>query len=926
MEPVTQSDFLDQVGPKGWRYLRYLSRLLDQPLRREGNYPLPNPDDFIGRIAPSLVTRGEAEIFGLSAPRFAYRVLLGKPGKPPSIVNIRRLQRLAENLKRAHVAEDQLPPHPPEGLSPPDRAKLEKEVGDHHLCIADSLLVPPGRLRRTYRILEVECGRAYGEGKIRGTPYLQHFRLSGGMCAQANAYMVLVLLQEHVHSILGIAEIPAVNSSSPGLVELTGMTPGELAAFLNHERIGLRSFVQLVQDRGTLRTGWLTAALRSYLLSDIPVIVLVDSNRLAGVPTMSGIPIYPRNKMKVDARNPRGEHAVLLTGCHRRKADEFLLNDPASFPFLQASVHQLYEARCHREDVPDDKLDESTLGPFRFLPVTPPKVNLPFLDFWPGRTVETSRAKPLSGLRRHLEKLQPVFAPQVHPTLPRYDPSRLPGELRLVELGDATSADLRRRFPHLPREAIRWVLDSLKGGLLSHGWYWIQFLDTPDFGNRFRRSLWFWNAETRRYRDNDGEALAAVLAENTKGWQTVFFHRPADPPPASSVASSGVALVAAGDRASSEIEGHSSGQPALQPALLTSFSTLGVTWYGHRLEPLRRSPRAGVPVEVYMMMEPEVEKWRAHFGDDPQPAGGAAAVDFLANLNTERMGRIARELDRNIRFYGSHIIALASFLPEIGRRPTRSNLGRRALSNVLRFGRILQKEFDHPVRCVELVAGSCIDALWTSRADPQETSEKKQETRYYLERIDPIEAGNRFLDSLTSTFECLLQKDPDFDIPLAVELEPGPYFTVNGWEALEALAELLDRHPLLSPHVGFNLDVSHFRLGNIPDRRLRAVPAIRQRIVHAHLSGSHPRGHLGDIVPLAIDDFGVYEPWLQLLHDLTREARPKGMPRFSGYVSLELEAARDENVVRDGLEQLDWMLKRIPRRRTPPRGPAGGRI
>jgi hypothetical protein len=118
LNEITSQEFRAQVGEEAEKHIRFLRRHL---------YGI----DEVGiraRVAPSITTRGEAEIFGLSSPRFAYRVWLDSI--QTSFVNIRRIKRLRESIHRS-LGEDS------PGL------KLLEADAPPFACIADSLLAVP---------------------------------------------------------------------------------------------------------------------------------------------------------------------------------------------------------------------------------------------------------------------------------------------------------------------------------------------------------------------------------------------------------------------------------------------------------------------------------------------------------------------------------------------------------------------------------------------------------------------------------------------------------------------------------------------------------------------------------------------------------------------------------------------------------------
>jgi len=147
-----------------------------------------------------------------------------------------------------------------------------------------------------------------------------------------------------------------------------------------------------------------------------------------------------------------------------------------------------------------------------------------------------------------------------------------------------------------------------------------------------------------------------------------------------------------------------------------------------------------------------------------------------------------------------------------------------------------------------------------------------------------------------------------YPVRLALELEPGPYFVLPDEAALRQIAGRLKGDRVLHSRVGFNLDIAHWRLAKVP------VPSdsdttLKERVVHAHLSGHHRRAHFGDIPPLDLNAASDFDPWLDLLEGiaLSTQAR-EASPGFSGYVSLEAEAAKNVEIVQQSVRQLVALL------------------
>jgi hypothetical protein len=102
------------------------------------------------RLAPSIVVRGEAELFGLSMPRFACRIYLRS--QKDSFVNIRRLEQLRASLAHHLDENSSTDAHPGGALR-----ELLGKIGNSSNCCADSLLLPPADLIKAgYYILTTD--------------------------------------------------------------------------------------------------------------------------------------------------------------------------------------------------------------------------------------------------------------------------------------------------------------------------------------------------------------------------------------------------------------------------------------------------------------------------------------------------------------------------------------------------------------------------------------------------------------------------------------------------------------------------------------------------------------------------------------------------------------------------------------------------
>jgi hypothetical protein len=119
------------------------------------------------RFAPSIISRSEAELLGISTPRFSIRLTLTDGG----FVNCRRLKVFSRNARIADANTVDVRGHPREGFVRLDDIKPAEyctpgELLREQSCIADCLLAPPMERRGSdYHYLTVtpELFQAYGE-------------------------------------------------------------------------------------------------------------------------------------------------------------------------------------------------------------------------------------------------------------------------------------------------------------------------------------------------------------------------------------------------------------------------------------------------------------------------------------------------------------------------------------------------------------------------------------------------------------------------------------------------------------------------------------------------------------------------------------------------------------------------------------------
>ncbi len=121
----------------------------------------------------------------------------------------------------------------------------------------------------------------------------------------------------------------------------------------------------------------------------------------------------------------------------------------------------------------------------------------------------------------------------------------------------------------------------------------------------------------------------------------------------------------------------------------------------------------------------------------------------------------------------------------------------------------------------------------------------------------------------------------------------------------------VDADEFLRPITGVNLDLAHWRLAGINIALLmgHVGNVVRSKIVHAHISGHHRTGHLGDVHLNDFQQVREFLPWFDFLRTILNEERQLNQPKFGGFVANEFEAARSSDEVRDSVKILVQLCK-----------------
>jgi hypothetical protein len=489
------------------------------------------------RLAPSIIARSEAELLGISSPRFAIRVYL----KQGSFVNIRRRKVTARQIRNTYDEDlaDSLQgltlnrlAIKNSGLSESEKQEqaqgLENAVHKKVNWIADCLLVPPKRLLdEHYKFLTCSLGTDYGEDEMEpATPFVTHISIGGGLCAQAACFMAMCLLE---HSdIFGISEITLLASEGEGTdeVEIHGLKPRTMVNFF--ERVGLAAQLQEGVAQESLMTvgeirreiDRIRAALRIYVDNKIPILPMLSASRMQGLRPLEETPSIPkpiivssgdrysegstdiplgkpldyRNSTIVEQRDlAHDNHCVVIVG-RNEDASTFLLNDPATFPFIKCSPAQIFDARAYRsfakdKDIPSrryvlSEVTEADLGRFQFISVGPKGANLWLLNF--AGDAFPQRGGLLGAVQKSLNShLVPMgisydnYVSQIQNLdlhLGRWSGTRGFAFRSGFEIANDLGTELER------------------AGMIDNRWYWLSYIDQPDLTGEYVESFSFWDA------------------------------------------------------------------------------------------------------------------------------------------------------------------------------------------------------------------------------------------------------------------------------------------------------------------------------------------------------------------------------------------------------------------------------------------------
>ena len=496
-----------------YRYIRNLQQWLEYPAGvASWDFDDVETEASGGRIrySGSIVSRADAELFGLSYPRFSIRAYLDR--NHSSFLHFRRREHLSDRVVAAlnedldeEILEElesmqhdlpkevqaRLRTYPPKVLEAYDAARAMATLGD---CV---LRVPP-RLAGTHTIIRPKTWLLYGSEyenlrDIHSTSYVHYASfLDCPGCGMAVCFMAMTALAESVTCLCGLTELPAVLSDikEEPTARIDDITPRDVCALLESKHVGLSGCLQMVYDHdspwgATSEETIYGKALEAYICSGMPVIALCDRYRLHGFgpgfadsevgdrgdptaiypsasPSDPSLPYLGYALERTTQELSRGNHMILLVGAEPRKG-RFVFHDPSGFPYVPADLGNLVKAAHYKKGAAPDEDGPTEVNEFQFISVAPKGVRLPLLtaiDYEAGRLAEGAWFLGLELVTTAIVKWSRSLGGT---TIPRiltekmdrestdhrrdvWNEAAKQGQFRLVHLSDLDRSQVRRTF------------------------------------------------------------------------------------------------------------------------------------------------------------------------------------------------------------------------------------------------------------------------------------------------------------------------------------------------------------------------------------------------------------------------------------------------------------------------------------------------
>ena len=857
------------------------------------------------RYAGSVITRADAELFGLSFPRFAIRVYLDD--QQTSFMNLRRTNLFAS---RAEI----LMTHLSNGEENLETRLVRREEGRAlHPIIGDCVLRIPPSLVADYQFVHCDVSQLYGSEKlnltdVRATPYVNYCDFYGS-CALAVAFMSTGILSDYCSRLYGLTEMPFLLGDGEGRTAVVGaLDIAQLCTLMSDSRIGLRAYHQRAPDpchvwssHGLNRIDMFTLAAKSYLSSSMPIMLPTDVLRLHGIgdpffdpeihteySSMAPKGIY-RNEDNKDcgfevfgdlARDGTEEHFLLMVGTHRHE-DKFIVHDAYGLPYLSATAEELMLAAPYKDET-HKPIEEGY-----FIPVTPGAVLLPFFTGIGGGDESTS-----IGLLSIVAVIQPMLNGLCGGDLG--GDQYLRNSYRLINLAELNSQRTQSALTGIDGTVNNVsVTDKLRSYAEKNvaKWVWVQWTgryliiyDAEKRGdpNKLNSDDSQLNAETLKR-----EFFLGVIDMNVTG------EEPSEKPER---------IVMCDQQGSQEVVTSGALCSVLKPCLISSFCVTGL-FAGARngIDPLNHYfENPSMDMELYTFMPSDLRhlmemanrggRLRNVYRDELSVVDNLAA---LAQEGPEWRKLLASTLD-SLLTRGAQKVKIggfATFIPGATSFAHERRKRARAALIVLSSLAAELKQLGHPVDFIEIVGGSKVSGI-----RPVDGEDASCGVEVSLEDRKSVQSKlYTFLDGVGTG--C------GYAGVYALELEPGTIYAYNNLDDLAHGVDFFRTMIDKGVRIGYNIDIAHWAIAGIAPQDVS--DEVLSLVSHCHICDSST-GHTDDSMLLSLWQRDAYKEWFELLKRRTR-LRVDHVP-FSKYVSIELECAKSQQDVIGSITALNDML------------------
>jgi len=716
------------------------------------------------------------------------------------------------------------------------------------------------------------------------------------------------LLQRFATQVYGLGEVTAlVSDKHSELLPVAGLSQEQMMKYF--EKVGLRAVWQgqFFRNAEKIKQGPTAAqdlefeeCLNGYVASRVPVIVCLDSA------------LIPTNDSIDTSHIKRDHHAIIIVGCkkwtHLQHKSIGLSPEPSFFLYHDSSVMPFTEIPCER------LLRSGYVGPTHepdtpkkypnILAVTPKEVQIPLMDWKLEKGGQAS-----------------VGLLKVSQLIEEFKLLRDKRAFLLFQLKSELRVRLLELLPTEMQDQVGDRLDEMVGetskrfGWNGDGTHWAWFEIGYSDTDSLVFKLWDAEADPGLLSSKADVILKGVLSYNSenKSWNWNWNPIPNSALQYEQQAAANIQKPPVVPNLENAVGLQTNG--CLKPVIISSFDLQNP--FGL----LKKTIPEAKFIQFYACMNEQLKEF---FAVDYAKYGSALRIF----ANYERMPtaeKLAADFAKNLqnKLNGQRIIGFATYFPEIMSTEEKvADWARDAILFLVRTASYFKR--DDTDFIIELAAGT--------RAHGLATHPKDSSGAVFSVIMNPATRYEKSIAQLLGRLDSIAQEALKRGrILLALQLEPGPIFLLNGAIQLDLLCKQIDENgsKALKKVVGLNLDIAHWAFLNNSTSEsetqlsvdwLRRNPHVLSRIIHAHIC-DHGNGHMGDLYLEAVNAKDKFEPWLQILSERAKSKswlqsllikskliKSRRLP-YSGYIAIEHEACKNSNQLVHSYNTLtNWLL------------------